>query len=319
MAGPGAVLTEAAAPPAADAALWIVNPVAGPRNRAREREQRVRREVADARIHRTSRAGEAAEVARRAVRDGLQTIVVVGGDGTLTEVANAVLDEDPAGGVAVGFVPAGTCNDFARGRELAGDLSALLDRRRARAVDVGRVTYAGPDGPESRWFVVNCTVGLVSVIGERFTRKGRLNLAMKRVSITLAEAVYGLESVLRWRRPVVRVRLDGQPLVSDLTNLAVLKVPYFAGGLSFGRSRVELDDGSFEVVLIEGRRRPGVLAVLLRAFTHRLDGHPAIRSWRARDVRVETDDPLPVEVDGEIVGRTPAEFAVVKRRLLTIT
>jgi diacylglycerol kinase family enzyme len=322
MAGTGVLVTDAPATGAlpVEGALWIVNPVAGPRGRSRTAEERVRREVPGARIHRTSGPGEAAGVARAAVRDGCHTIVVVGGDGTLTEVAGAVLDEDDSGAVAVGFVPAGTCNDFTRGRECAGDLGRLLDRRRARAIDAGRVSYATGAGRESRWFVVNCTVGVVSAIGERFTRKGgRTGEALKRVSVTLAQAFYGALAIARWRRPAVRLRLDSEQVVSDITNVAVLKVPHFAGGLTFGASRGAPDDGRLEVVLIEGMSRPRVLAMLMRAFAHRLDGHPAIRSWLAHDVGVDAGDPLPVEVDGEIVGTTPAEFSVHRRRLLTIT
>jgi diacylglycerol kinase family enzyme len=217
-------------------------------------------------------------------------------------------------------VPAGTCNDFAHGRDCAADLAQLLDRSRARAVDAGRVSYATPGGRESRWFVVNCTVGVVSAIGERFTRKGgRVGEALKRVSVTLAQGFYGAIAIARWRRPPVELRLDSERVVSDTTNVAVLKVPYFAGGLTFGAWRGAPDDGRLEVVLIEGMSRPRVLAMLLRAFAHRLDGHPAIRSWLAREVRVDAADPLPVEVDGEIVGTTPAEFSVHRRRLLTIT
>ncbi|HKP88636.1 MAG TPA: diacylglycerol kinase family protein, partial [Thermoleophilaceae bacterium] len=278
------------------------------------------RDVPDARVHRTSAPGEAARAARAAVREGCHTIVVVGGDGTLTEVAGAVLDEDDSGTVAVGFVPAGTCNDFARGRECASDLSALLDRGRTRAIDAGRVSYETAAGRETRWFVVNCTVGVVSAIGERFTRKGgRLGEALKRASVTLAQGFYGALAIARWRRPVVALELDSERVVSDATNVAVLKVPYFAGGLTFGPARGAPDDGRLEAVLIEGLGRPRVLAMLIRAFAHRLDGHPAIRSWLAREVRVDAADPLPVEVDGEIVGTTPAEFSVHRRRLLTIT
>ena len=322
MAGTGVLLTDAPASPAlpVEGALWIVNPVAGPRGRARAAEERLRREVPEARIHRTSGPGEAARAARAAVRSGCHTVVVVGGDGTLTEVADAVLDEDEPGAVAIGFVPAGTCNDFARGRECATDLAELLDRRRARAVDAGRVSYTTPAGRESRWFVVNCTAGVVSSIGERFTRKGgRGGEALKRVSVTLAQAFYGALAIARWPRPVVGLRLDSERVLSDATNVAVLKVPYFAGGLTFGASRGAPDDGRLEVVLIEGVSRPRVLALLARAFAHRLDGHPAIRSWLAREVELDAVDPLPVEVDGEIVGTTPAEFSVHRRRLLTIT
>jgi diacylglycerol kinase family enzyme len=128
MDGAGTVLSERAGERLPlDGALWVVNPIAGV-GRGRANAERLWRELPAAKVHLTTRAGEAAEVARGAVRAGLHTVVVVGGDGTLTEVANAVVDEDPAGDTAVGFVPAGTCNDFARCR--CGSPSTALRSRR---------------------------------------------------------------------------------------------------------------------------------------------------------------------------------------------
>nr|MDQ3935482.1 hypothetical protein [Actinomycetota bacterium] len=270
------------------------------------------------RIHRTSEPGEAAAVARRAVHDGLHTIVVVGGDGTLTEVADAVLSEGAAREPAVGFVPAGTCNDFARCREVSPTAAALLDRSRAQWIDVGRVTCATPRGPETRHFVVNSTVGLVSRMGERFTLKTRANLALKRAGLELAQAVLGVETLARWRPLPLRLTVDGVEHEARATNLAVMKVPFFAGGLSFGHFGA-LDDGRLSTVLVRGMSRPRVAAAMWRAFRRRLEGHPELRHWSAESVVVETDDPFPVEVDGEIAGTTPARFEVLPRRLLTIT
>ncbi|MEA2474273.1 MAG: diacylglycerol kinase [Thermoleophilaceae bacterium] len=318
MAGAGALVTDRAGGPLPlDGTLWIVNPIAGV-GRGRANAERLRRELPAADVQLTTRAGEAAELARDAVHTGFHTVVVVGGDGTLTEVADAVIDEDPSGELAVGFVPAGTCNDFSRCRELSPTLHGLLDRARARRIDVGRVTYATPRGPESRHFVVNCTVGLVSRIGERFTRKTRANLALKRVSLELAQGVLGVDTLARWRPLPLRLTVDGTPVHSSATNLAVMKVPHFAGGLSFGDFGA-IDDGRLSTVLLGGMSRPAVAHAMWRAFRRRLEGHPELRHWAAEHVRVECDRPFPVEVDGEIVGTTPAEFQVLPRRLLTIT
>jgi diacylglycerol kinase (ATP) len=301
-----------AAPP--ESALWIVNPIAG---RARENrvDERLRDELRDARVHRTTQAGEAGAVAADAVRAGVRTVIVAGGDGTLSDVANAVLDAGAPPDFTLGFVPAGTCNDFARGRELAPRLTDLLDRRRARLVDVGRVTCSGG----SRWFLVNSTVGLISTIGERFIEKHPLNLALKRVSIQLAEAVYGIDTILRWRAPRLKLRIGDERVELAATNLAVLKVPYFAGGLRFD-STVAPDDGALEAVAIGALSRPRVLALMLEAFARgELRRRDAIRSWTAQDIHVDADRPVPVEVDGEIAGHTPATFSVEPRCLWTIT
>ena len=300
-----------------DGALWIVNPTAGT-GRGGQQARRLREELPGAEVHETTRPGEAAQVARQAVLGGVHTVVVVGGDGTLTEVADAVVKEDPHGNVAVGFVPAGTCNDFARGRDLSPDLAGLLDRDRARRIDVGRVTYHTPDGPETRHFVVNCTVGLVSVIGRRFTAKTPANLALKRVSLELAQGVLGMDTLARWRPIDLNLRVDGATFEARATNLAVMKVPYFAGGLTFGDFGAP-DDGRLSTVMLGGMGRPCVAYAMWRAFRRRLEDHPRLQRWNAESVSVKTLTPYPVEVDGEIAGTTPAEFGVLPRRLLTIT
>jgi diacylglycerol kinase (ATP) len=302
---------------ARDEAVWIVNPIAG-YGRGGSFEARIRGALPGASLHLTTRPWHAYELAREAVRAGAPTVVAVGGDGTLSEVANGVLDEDETGEVAVGFVPAGTLSDFSRRREVSATLSGAADRGRALRVDVGRVTCEGPDGPLSRWFVVNCTVGIVSAIGQRFVEKPPLNLALKRVSVRLAEAVYAADTALRWRPVPLRVRVDGDEWRATATNLAVLKVPYFAGGMDFG-SAIRPDDGSLDAVLVEGVGRAELARVLWKAFRGNLRGHPAIRSSLTTSVEVETERALPVEVDGDIVGRTPARFSVEPRRLLTIT
>jgi diacylglycerol kinase (ATP) len=318
MADAGAVVTaRAGGSLPLDGAIWVVNPVAGV-GRGRANADRLRRELPAANVHVTARAGEAAEVARAAVRGGLHTVIVVGGDGTLTEVVDAVVDEDPAGATAVGFVPAGTCNDFARCRDVSPTLGGLLDRGRARRIDVGRVTCTTPDGPVTRHFVVNCTVGLVSALGERFTRKTRANLALKRLSLPLAQTVLGLDTLARWRALPLRLAVDGTPFEASATNLAVMKVPYFAGGLSFGEHGA-IDDGHLATVLVEGCGRARTAHAMWCAYRRRLERHPGVRHWPARHVRVDCDRPFPVEVDGEIAGTTPAEFRVLPRRLLTIT
>jgi YegS/Rv2252/BmrU family lipid kinase len=316
--GTGAVLSQAAGERLPlDGALWIVNPIAGVGG-GRANAERLHAELPDARVRTTTRGGEAAELARAAVADGLHTVVVVGGDGTLTEVVHAVVDAGASPDFAVGFVPAGTCNDFSRGRDVSPRLADLLDRGRAMATDVGRVTYATPDGPETRHFIVNCTVGLVSAIGERFTRKTRSNLALKRINLELAQAVDGVATLARWRPLPLQLEVDGERVESNAINLGVMKVPYFAGGLSFGDFGA-IDDGRLATVLVTGDGRADATRAMVRAFRGRLAGRPELTHWPAEHVRVDCERSFPVEVDGEIAGTTPAEFEILPKRLLTIT
>jgi len=212
-----ALTPQAHAPSVAGEAVWIVNPIAGVRGSDYER--RLRQALPDAVVRHTTGVHHATELAREAVRDGARTIAVVGGDGTLAEAANGVLDENPAGDVVLGFVPAGTCNDYARGREVNSDPRALLDPRRATRVDVGRITCTGPNGPESRWFLCSCTIGIVSVMAASFTRKTRVNLAVKRVSVGLAQALFGVGELARWRPVGMRISAGRSSSIRNWLNV----------------------------------------------------------------------------------------------------
>jgi YegS/Rv2252/BmrU family lipid kinase len=299
-------------------AVCIVNPAAGVRRRARL-EARIAAELPGAVVRHTRHPGHAAEIARRAVDDGCQTVIAVGGDGTLSEAANGMLAADRADPVRLAFVPAGTCNDFARGRPVADDLRALLDPGRDQLVDVGKVTYSRPGGGRAtRYFLVSCTAGLVSVIGERFTGKTPVNRVLKRLSLPLAETAAGLRVLATWRPVRLRLDLDGTELRCTATNVAVLNVPFFAGGLSFGDGTTP-DDGFLDTVVVDALGRVGVLELMWRLFRGKTGDHRAVRRWPLRTVGIDAEEPIPVEVDGEIIGRTPATFTVLPARLPTVT
>jgi diacylglycerol kinase (ATP) len=115
----------------------------------------------------------------------------------------------------------------------------------------------------------------------------------------------------------VRLELDGEPSQHAVANLAVLKVPYFAGGLTFGSAQPPRP-GYLDAVQVLGVGRIGVVGLMWQVFRGRAARHPAIRRQQVRTVRIDADTPLPVEVDGEIVGYTPAAFSVHPSRLTTV-
>ncbi|MDG4785141.1 diacylglycerol kinase family protein [Micromonospora sp. WMMD1102] len=296
--------------------VCIVNPTSGVQRR-RLIEQRLAVELPGADRWQTRHPGHAVELGRQAVADGYRTVVAIGGDGTLSDVANGILaagDEK----VRLAYVPAGTCNDFVRGLDPVTDLGQLLDSGRDRATDVGAVTFTRADGSSGhRYFLVNCTVGLISTIGLRFTEKTPVNRVLKRVNLQLAEVASGARTLAGWKPVEARLELDGEPSRHPLSNLAVLKVPYFAGGLTFGSTR-PAEPGQLDAVAVLGLGRAGVLGLMWRVLRGSAAGHPAIRRRQVRTVAVDADIPLPVEVDGEIVGYTPATFSVHPAQLTTV-
>src|ERR1019366_8673103 len=120
----------------------------------------------------TARAVRGIDLAREATRGGCPLVVAVGGDGTLHEAANGILDA--GGGAALGFVGLGTGGDFRRTLGITHRLDAYVDaiaNAREVPIDVGKVTYRAFDGTvASRWFVDVLSAGMGGLVDRYLAR-----------------------------------------------------------------------------------------------------------------------------------------------------
>ena len=124
----------------------------------------------------TTRAGHAVELARDATRRGADTIVAVGGDGTVNEVVNGMIEDDRAvGTAALAVVAAGSGCDFARTFGLPKDVTADFGGfdGPTRPLDVGKIECSGTDGRVVRYFVNVAEAGMAAATVERAARYPR--------------------------------------------------------------------------------------------------------------------------------------------------
>jgi diacylglycerol kinase family enzyme len=223
-------------------------------------------------------------------------VVTVGGDGTLGEVLSALPIEIP-----VAVLPMGTAN------VLAGDLG--LPRRvpdLLRAIAAGRTLDLDTARVNGRLSFLVLGVG---IDGEIVRDVGR------RRTGTITKAFY-VSSVLRclWRNrpPKLRVWVDGKPVPGHWGWVLVSNLVGYGGILRLSPERV-LDDGLYEVFLFARGTRRALLGYGLRGLLGRLPGR-SCKMVRARRVRVESDRPVPYEVDGDFGGETPVELEVAQGR-----
>ncbi len=239
-------------------------------------------------------ADEALDLARGAVADGVETLVVVGGDGMVHLAVQAVAASD----TRLGIVPAGTGNDVARYFDLPRhDPEAATDiviAGKERRIDLAR---AG-----STYFVTVLAAGFDAVVNERANAmrwpKGqmRYNLA------TLAE--------LRTLSPISYVLdLDGKQQRFEATMVAVGNGPSFGGGLRITEGAV-LDDGLLDVVVIEPMGRAELVRTYPKLFSGTHVHHPKYRHHRAKRVTVAAPG-ITAYADGERVGPLPLSVEVV--------
>jgi len=280
-------------------ACIIFNPTArGERAQARLRQLRER--AGDAIFLPTAEAGHAVALAEQAAREGCCTVVAAGGDGTINEVVNGLMRVPADARPRLGVAPLGTANVYARelGLPLSVDAAwRVIAAGRERRVDVGVARAAGG---EQRYFAQLAGAGFDALA------IAALDMRLKKKVNWLSYVISGFRTVARGL-PRLTVTADDRRCEGCFVFIGNGR---FYGGSYYMFPEARLDDGMLEVCVFEGGRVPDVLRYLPRVLAA---SHPKLADvhyFRAKQVRVESRQPAPTELDGELWKNCPAEFSV---------
>jgi diacylglycerol kinase (ATP) len=291
----------------------IVNPVAGrPKDPGHWDPiiEELRRRFPSAHLYTTRGPGDERKVAAELLALAVDRIVVAGGDGSVHQVVDALLESHPtaADRPSLGFVPLGSGNDFARGLGVPlapSDAVRALEQGREIVVDIGKLTFLGESPARSAYWMNQSYLGFGARVVDRVSRGSRPADQKAYVRSAMLELLhahahrYSLQS-------------DDRPAEStEAVNLLVTNGRYSGSGM-LTSPRADPSDGEFDVVFVGPIGRFRLLRGLrrFRAGTHL--SLPEVRTWRVKSlvVRSERPDEL-VEADGDIVGRLPAKYEVL--------
>lgn len=302
--------------------LVIVNP-ASASGRTRDRwpaiVERLRAEGVDAQAVLTQAPGHATDIARAFAARGGQSIIILGGDGTVGETVAGLVRADGSGmvaeGVTIAIIHQGTGGDFARGLGIprSSDEAVIVAARGAtRVVDVPVASMQSLAGDELviRGFANLANIGMGADVVKQVT--GRL----KKIGNSAAFLVSALHQLMRNRPRPVHVMGNDHDVRLDIVDVMVANNRYMGGGM-MPAPLAELDDGLLDVVMITAAPRLRLARKMPKLYkgTHLND--PITRWFRTGDIRVDTpaDAPQGVVLDGELAGRTPASFHVIGQAL----
>jgi diacylglycerol kinase (ATP) len=250
--------------------------------------------------------GHLGQLAREAALDGAHLLVVVGGDGALNEVVNGLGGLDPAPSVAL--IPRGTGGDFGRTFGIPNDVATAariaLDGE-TRRIDLGRLTYRTWDGHEAEGLFANvASAGMSGAIAQRANETSKA-LGAKASYLWATFAVFA-----GWSAVEMRVTVDGETRSGRMFDVVVANGRYFGGGMKMCPA-AQPDDGLFDVVTIGDVTKRDLVVTMPKIYRGTHLPHPKAEALRGSIVTVETDEPVPVELDGEQPGTTPARFEVL--------
>lgn len=244
--------------------------------------------------------------ARHAVAEGATVVCPLGGDGTVRAVASALVGSD----TPLGLLPGGTGNLLARNLELPVDnlddaLRVALTGQNKR-VDVGRLAVDASgehERPAEHVFLVMAGLGFDAAMMADAPEKLKAKVGW------LAYGVSGARN-LRSVQFKVRMKVDDEPeFTRRVRTVVVGNCGKLTGGLVL-MPQAELDDGWLDAVVLSPQGLAGWLAVAVRVITQRHKGHERVDRRRGKELRIRSDRPEEVQIDGDTIG---------KARSLTVT
>lgn len=263
----------------------------------------------------TKRPDDATVSAREASLRGIELVIAVGGDGTIQEVVNGLMEAAKASDrrPQLGIINAGTGHGFAQSLGLPAGLDAQcagIAGGSVRRIDIGRASFSDGSGrPVERCFINECQAG----IGGRVVEKVRAG--HKKLGGFLGFGLATLTTALSYPNRSIRFSLDDGPERSGaFIGIVAANGQAMAGGMRLA-PRAMVDDGELDILFMHGQ----TLAERLRNFpkiysgTHL--GSPKFSCLRGRSISLASEDRVSFEADGEPFGHLPCRIEVVPAAL----
>jgi diacylglycerol kinase (ATP) len=247
-----------------------------------------------------------------ALRKGATILIAVGGDGTVNEVANAILTNPKASELKMGILPFGTGNDFCRSLGITKDLATLRKNilfAKSRQIDVAELEFTGKGGnPSKRYFVNIADVGL----GGFATQMLRTGRSIWGSGMTYFFVI--LRSFLFYKPVKIKFFSENFEFESPAMSICMANGKYFASGLGIA-PEAKVDDGLLDWVFLLKISVWDYLKKLPQLKKGRKIQHPQVSYGQGTQCKITGEHPIPIDMDGEFVGFTPLKCRIMPSAL----
>jgi YegS/Rv2252/BmrU family lipid kinase len=269
----------------------------------------------------TKCVGDGMRLAESAARSGREFIIACGGDGTINEVANGILNSGCD--AELGILPSGTGGDLRRSIDMPTsprEAARTLREGKTKTIDAGKITFDNTEGETvSRYFLNVSSVGLAASIIERV--KGNSALEWLPASGVRGRAAFALSALQEFVgldafRIHVKFDDDKEADISTL-NFCIANARFFGGGMKIAPD-AKLNDGLFDIINIGDIKTAKVLlnAYTLYSGTHIDLAEVNIRKAKRVEIRAfDEKNQIRIEVDGELPGKLPAVYEMIPQAI----
>ena len=284
----------------------IINPVSGVGSKRKIprmiEEVCARRGGCSLEIAFTRYAGHASELTREALRAGADYIFAVGGDGTVNEIARAMLHS----GATLGIIPKGSGNGLARELHIPMDVRKALD-----LIERGHTTLIDACQANGRVFFCTCGVGFDAAVSQKFAHERR------RGSLTYLRNT--IEEYLSYEPEPYELLVDGQTIKEKAFLVACANASQY-GNNAFIAPHANIQDGQMDVTILAPFTPLDIAPLAIQLFTRRIDRNSKIRTMKARQVTIIRQKPGIMHLDGEpVMADSRIDVEVIPGALRVLT
>jgi diacylglycerol kinase (ATP) len=257
----------------------------------------------------TREPGHAITIAQQAIDHGFNYLIAAGGDGTVNEVANGILRSGNASGILLGIISTGTAHAFSFSLGITdnydniNDYSFLAGQRRA-LIDVGLVQCSNQGKLIDHFFLNHASVGFSADVVDSWkslpNRFGKvINLALRTIT--------GYKSLAFHRNKNINIKFKDEDKRSSICTLIVANGQYYADKMLIA-PHAHLDDGLLDIIIVEDVSKLELLKIVPTLYKGNHIYHPKVKEKKVDVIKIESNEHLLVEADGDILGECPASF-----------
>lgn len=288
--------------------LFIVNPHAG-RGKGlitwNKIEKLIQQTDVKHQVQFTQQKGEAIQLAKGASLERVWTaIVAVGGDGTIHEVANGIYGTD----IPLGYIPAGTGNDFARQWHIPFDPAAAWQRILQHEVKMSDVLVE-----KNNMMLCYISAGFDGYVSCRVDAS-----SWKKWLGKASYFVGALFSLRRFQPFTIQIRLDGKDFEFENVWLVTLSNGKSLGGGMLITPHADATDGYMDICIVNKLKKLSFLKTFPTVYAGKHVGHPAVTFLRGKQAVVKTNPKMWAFADGEEIGNHPLDVSIKEKGIFLL-
>jgi YegS/Rv2252/BmrU family lipid kinase len=267
----------------------------------------------------TNGNGNAISLAEKAVFNGTDYLIAVGGDGTMSEVVNGIMliEKEKRENLIVGLLPLGSGNDFSRTMKLSkrlDDLRARIKQNSIMKIDVGRLEYKKINGEDAvRYFNNIADIGLGAEVAKRVNEGKKIygpNFDFFKATVL---------GFLKYKRKQLKIISKEFNWSGSLLILCLANGKFFGSGLCIA-PHAKVNDGKFSITLAANVSLIDYLKNLSKIRKGKFLEHSEIHYKEVESCIIEPiGEPCLIEADGEMIGKIPLTANILKEEINFLT